>query len=128
MPTDLQAFRERAARAVAKADRGCARGDAIAILASLMPSSRSSLSLPTPLIDAAYEAVRFDEDWAINSPCLVHSLGRIPRRTAAPNIGSIASVAHLLSEPGQPRTPEYLSLRAHRRKVPSSGLSDASDL
>src|SRR5437660_49061 len=32
-----------------------------------MPSSRSSLSLPTPLIDAAYEAVRFDEDWAINS-------------------------------------------------------------
>ncbi|MGC1886502.1 MAG: hypothetical protein WA709_10465, partial [Stellaceae bacterium] len=46
---------------------GGARGDAIAILASLMPSSRSSLSLPTPLIDAAYEAVRFDEDWAINS-------------------------------------------------------------
>jgi hypothetical protein len=67
MPADLWAFRERAARAVAKADRGCARGDAIAILASLMPSSRSSLSLPTPLIDAAYEAVRFDEDWAINS-------------------------------------------------------------
>jgi hypothetical protein len=32
-----------------------------------MPSSRSSQSLPTPLIDAAYEAVRFDEDWAINS-------------------------------------------------------------
>jgi len=62
MPADLQAFRERAARAVAKADRGCARGEAIAILASLMPSSRSSLSLPTPLIDAAYEAVRFDED------------------------------------------------------------------
>jgi hypothetical protein len=47
--------------------RGCARGDAIAILASLMPSSRSSPSLPTPLLDAAYEAVRFDEDWAINS-------------------------------------------------------------
>ena len=67
MPADLQAFRERAARAVAKADRGCAGGDAIAILASLMPSSRSSQSLPTPLIDAAYEAVRFDEDWAINS-------------------------------------------------------------
>ena len=65
MPADLQAFR--AAHAVAKTDHGCAGGDAIAILASLMPSSRSSQSLPTPLIDAAYEAVRFDEDWAINS-------------------------------------------------------------
>ena len=65
MPADLQAFR--AAHAVAKTDHGCAGGDAIAILASLMPSSRSSQSLPTPLIDAAYEAVRFDENWAINS-------------------------------------------------------------
>jgi hypothetical protein len=65
MPTDLWAFGERAARAVARADRGCAGSDAV--LASLMPSSRSSQSLPTPLIDAAYEAVRFDEDWAINS-------------------------------------------------------------
>jgi len=37
----------------------------IAILASLMPSSRSSQSPPTPLIDASYEAVRFDEDWVI---------------------------------------------------------------
>src|SRR5438105_15181947 len=32
-------------------------------LPSLMPSSRSSLSLTTPLIDATCEAVRFDEDW-----------------------------------------------------------------
>jgi hypothetical protein len=37
----------------------------IAILASLMPSSRSSQSPPTPLIDASYEAVRFDKDWVI---------------------------------------------------------------
>jgi len=44
---------------------GAPRVTPIAILASLMPSSRSSQSLPTPLIDAAYEAVRFDKDWVI---------------------------------------------------------------
>ena len=44
---------------------GAPRVTPIAILASLMPSSRSSQSPPTPLIDASYEAVRFDNDWVI---------------------------------------------------------------
>jgi len=60
----------------------------IAILASLMPSSRSSQSLPTPLIDAAYEAVRFDEDWAINSrralSKAVKAMVRVPTRRHKP--------------------------------------------
>ena len=59
MPADLWAFRERAARAVAKADRGCARGDAIAILASLMPSLLDQGRPATVILD---DALVFSDD------------------------------------------------------------------
>src|SRR5208282_3929830 len=46
MPADLWAFRERAGRAAAKADRrGCTVGDADRYTSPLMPSSRSSQRL-----------------------------------------------------------------------------------
>jgi hypothetical protein len=58
MPADLWAFRERAGRAAAKADRYTPIADAVI----------AEFAKPTDaMIDAAYEAVRFDEDWAINS-------------------------------------------------------------
>jgi hypothetical protein len=59
MPADLGTFRERAACAAAKAD--CAAGDADhAVIAEFAKPTDA-------MIDSAYEAVRFDEAWAINS-------------------------------------------------------------
>jgi hypothetical protein len=65
MSGDLPAFRERAARAVAKAARGCGGVDRYARMADAVIAE---FAKPTDaMIDAAYEAVRFDEAWAINS-------------------------------------------------------------
>ena len=68
MPADLWAFRERAGRAAAKADRrGCTVGDADRYT-PIADAVIAEFAKPTDtMIDAAYEAVRFDEDWAINS-------------------------------------------------------------
>jgi hypothetical protein len=64
MSTDLQAFRERAARAVAKA----AGGDDVNRHSRMADAVIAEFAKPTEaMIDAAYEAVRFDEAWAINS-------------------------------------------------------------
>ena len=65
MPVDLRTFRERAACAAAKADRAAGDADrhirmADAVIAELAQPIDA-------MIDAAYEAVRFDEAWAINS-------------------------------------------------------------
>jgi hypothetical protein len=67
MSSDLQAFRERAARAVAKAARGCAADD-VDRYTRMADAVIAEFAKPTDvMIDAAYEAVRFDEAWAINS-------------------------------------------------------------
>ena len=67
MASDSKAFRERAARAVAKAARRRAAddGDRYTRMADTVIAE---FAKPTDaMIDAAYEAVRFDEAWAINS-------------------------------------------------------------
>jgi hypothetical protein len=67
MPADLQTFRERAARAVAEADRKCPADD-VDRHTRLADAAIAEFATPTDaMIDAAYEAVRFDEAWAINS-------------------------------------------------------------
>ena len=67
MSSDLQAFRERAARAVAKATRGCGADD-VDRYTRMADAVIAEFAKPTDaMIDAAYEAVRFDEAWAINS-------------------------------------------------------------
>ena len=65
MPADLQTFRERAACAAAKADRAAGDADRYIRMADAVIAE---FAKPTDaMIDAAYEAVRFDEAWAINS-------------------------------------------------------------
>ena len=55
----------RAGRAAAKADRGCTVGDADRYT-PIVDAVIAEFGKPTDaMIDAAYEAVRFDEDWAI---------------------------------------------------------------
>ncbi|MCJ7787232.1 MAG: hypothetical protein MUP20_00730, partial [Methyloceanibacter sp.] len=67
MSDDLQAFRERAARAVAKVARGSAADNADRHI-RMADAVIAEFAKPTDaMIDAAYEAVRFDEAWAINS-------------------------------------------------------------
>ena len=67
MSGDLQAFRERAARAVAKVDRGSSADNADRYT-RMADAVIAEFAKPTDaMIDAAYEAVRFDEAWAINS-------------------------------------------------------------
>ena len=67
MSDDLQAFRERAARAVAKVARGSAADNADRYI-RMADAVIAEFEKPTDaMIDAAYEAVRFDEAWAINS-------------------------------------------------------------
>jgi hypothetical protein len=67
MSGDLQAFRERAARAVAEAARGCGADD-VDRYARMADAVIAEFAKPTDaMIDAAYEAVRFDETWAIHS-------------------------------------------------------------
>lgn len=67
MSGDLQAFRERAARAVTKVARGSAADNADQYT-SMADAVIAEFAKPTDvMIDAAYEAVRFDEAWAINS-------------------------------------------------------------
>jgi hypothetical protein len=67
MPSALQAFRERAARAVAKAARRCAADD-VDRYTRIADAVIAEFAKPTDaMIDAAYEAVRVDEAWAINS-------------------------------------------------------------
>jgi hypothetical protein len=65
MPADLRTFRERAACAAAKADRAAGDADRCTRMADAVIAE---FAKPTDaMIDAAYEAVRFDEAWAINS-------------------------------------------------------------
>ena len=65
MPADLRTFRKRAAYAAAKADRAAGDADRYTRMADAVIAE---LAKPTDaMIDAAYEAVRFDEAWAINS-------------------------------------------------------------
>ena len=67
MFNDLQAFRERTARAVAKVARG-STADNADHYARMADAVIAEFAKPTnAMIDAAYEAVRFDEAWAINS-------------------------------------------------------------
>ena len=67
MSDDLQAFRERAARAVAKVARGSAADD-VDRYTRMADAVIAEFAKPTDaMIDAAYESVRFDEAWAINS-------------------------------------------------------------
>jgi hypothetical protein len=67
MAGDLQAFRERAARAVAKVARG-STADHADHYARMADAVIAEFAKPTnAMIDAAYKAVRFDEAWAINS-------------------------------------------------------------
>ena len=67
MSDDLQAFRERAARAVAKVARGSAADNAARYI-RMADAVIAEFAKPTDaMIDAAYEAVCFDEAWAINS-------------------------------------------------------------
>ena len=67
MSGDLQAFRERAARAVTKVARGSA-ADNTDQYTRMADAVIAEFAKPTDvMIDAAYEAVRFDEAWAINS-------------------------------------------------------------
>ena len=65
MPADLRTFRERAACVAAKADRAAGDADRYTRMADAVIAE---FAKPTDaMIDAAYEAVRFDEAWAINS-------------------------------------------------------------
>jgi hypothetical protein len=67
MSAELQTFRERAARAVANADRGCA-ADQVDRYTRMADAVIAEFATPTDaMIDAAYETVRFGEAWAINS-------------------------------------------------------------
>jgi len=67
MSDDLQAFRERAARVVAKVARGSAADNADRYI-RMADAVIAEFAKPTDaMIDAAYEAARFDEAWAINS-------------------------------------------------------------
>ena len=67
MSGDLQAFRERAARAVTKVARGSAADNADQYT-RMADAVIAEFAKPTDvMIDAAYEAVRFDEAWTINS-------------------------------------------------------------
>ena len=67
MSDDLQAFRERAARAVAKVARGSAADNADRYT-RMADAVIAEFAKPTDaMINAAYEAVRFDDAWAINS-------------------------------------------------------------
>jgi hypothetical protein len=67
MSDDLRAFRQRAARAVAKVDRESAADSADRHM-QMADAVIAEFAKPTDaMIDAAYEAVRFDEAWAINS-------------------------------------------------------------
>ena len=67
MSGDLQDFRERAARATAKAAHG-SDADNADRYARISDAVIAEFAKPTDaMIDAAYEAVRFDEAWAINS-------------------------------------------------------------
>ncbi len=67
MSPDLRGFRARAACAAAAADRGCAADDADRYT-RIADAVIAEFAKPTDaMVDAAYEAVRFDEAWAINS-------------------------------------------------------------
>ncbi len=67
MPGDLQSFRDRAAQAIKKAARASAADD-VERWARMADAVIAEFEKPTAaMIDAAYEAVRFDESWAINS-------------------------------------------------------------
>ena len=67
MSDDLRAFRQRAARAIAKVDRESAADSADRHM-RMADAVIAEFAKPTDaMIDAAYEAVRFDEAWAINS-------------------------------------------------------------
>ena len=67
MSGDLQSFRERAARAVAKVSPECAADD-VDRYNRIADAVIAEFAKPTDaMIDTAYEAVRFDEAWAINS-------------------------------------------------------------
>lgn len=67
MSVGSQAFRERAARAVAKVARGCEAND-VDCYTRMADAVIAEFAKPTDtMIDAAYEAVRFDEAWSINS-------------------------------------------------------------
>ena len=64
---DLLSFRQRAARAIAKVDRESADDSARRHM-RMADAVIAEFAKPTDaMIDAAYEAVRFDEAWAINS-------------------------------------------------------------
>ena len=64
---DLLSFRQRAARAIAKVDRESADDRAHRHM-RMADAVIAEFAKPTDaMIDAAYEAVRFDEAWAINS-------------------------------------------------------------
>lgn len=67
MSDDLRAFRQRAARAIAKVAREAA-ADSTDRYIRMADAVIAEFAKPTDaMIDAAYEAVRFDEAWAINS-------------------------------------------------------------
>jgi hypothetical protein len=67
MSDDLSAFRQRAASAVAKVALGSAADNADRYT-RMADAVIAEFAKPTDaMIDAAYEAVRFDEAWAINS-------------------------------------------------------------
>jgi hypothetical protein len=67
MPGDSQNFRDRAALAIKRAARGSAADDP-EFCARIADAIIAEFAKPTDaMIDAAYEAVRFDEAWAINS-------------------------------------------------------------
>jgi len=67
MPDDSRAFRRRAALAVGKVVRG-SPADNEDRYVRMANAVIAEFAKPTEdMIDAAYEAVRFDEAWAINS-------------------------------------------------------------
>jgi hypothetical protein len=67
MSDDLHAFRQRAARAIANVARESAADSADCYI-RMADAVIAEFAKPTDaMIDAAYEAVRFDEAWAINS-------------------------------------------------------------
>lgn len=67
MSDGSRAFRRRAALAVAKVARGSAADNADRHI-RMADAVIAEFAKPTEdMIDAAYEAVRFDEAWAINS-------------------------------------------------------------
>ena len=67
MADDFLSFRQRAVRAIAKVDRESAEDSAHRHM-RMADAVIAEFAKPTnAMIDAAYEAVRFDEAWAINS-------------------------------------------------------------